>query len=149
NRLDTDDPTTDVTVWPLFGIERGERLHYLTFLWPFFRFRSERFVERDADGLPYEEVYYRHDFLWPLYQKEHLRGGVDHLRVLPFYSRYESNHGTNDGISSRCYAIPLFWVRQVRDKDWVKDTFDFVPIVHQETKHFRSGGREDSAFKLW
>jgi len=146
NDLDTSDPTRDVTVWPLFGIETGKRKRYLTFLWPFFRFKSQRYVETDAQGLPYEEVYFRNDYLWPFFQREHTRE-FDRLRLFPFYAHYESPE-----ISSQAWAVPLFWLREVREpgeRGWTKRTFDFVPFVHHEAKEFRDGRAPDGMFKLW
>lgn len=147
NNLDTDDPTRDITVWPLFGAEWGPRSRYLTFLWPFFRFRHRRDVERDEQGLPREEVYYRNDFLWPLYLKEHDKDNgrvFDRLRLFPFYARYHSPE-----LTSQVFAMPLFWLREARDPTWTKRTFDFVPLVHSETKEWNDHSRSDSAFKLW
>jgi len=144
NGLDTDDPTRDVTVWPLFGLETGNHSRYLTFLWPFFRFRERHVVERDVQGLPHEEVWFRNDFLWPLYLREHDQG-FDRLRLFPFYARYQSKE-----LTSEVFAMPLFWLRETREKDkWTKRTFDFVPLIHTESRVWKDGRPEDSAFKLW
>jgi hypothetical protein len=149
NRLDTDDPSRMFGMWPLFGLEKSERVRFLTILWPFFRFRTER-VPRPGglDGQPYEDVYYHQDFLWPLFRHTHTRE-YDHLRLFPFYSRYHS-----DEVDSQAFAIPFFWKRQVRELDWTKDTFDFVPLIHWEEKrwlpHAGAAPRDDdSSFKLW
>jgi hypothetical protein len=146
NRLDSKDPTRRVAVWPLFSRERGERTSFWSFLWPFFRFRSEREPRLDEAGKAYEEVYYHQDFLWPLFRRAHTRE-FDHVRLFPFWSRYHS-----DELDSEAFAIPFLWVRQVRDKGWTKDTFDFVPIVHWERKRWTDGAQtrpDDSSFKLW
>ena len=147
NGLDTDDPTKDITVWPLFGVEWGPHSRYLTYLWPFFRFRYRKEMERDENGLPGESVYYRQDFLWPLYLKEHDKDGsrvFDRLRLFPFYARYHSRE-----LTSQVFAMPLFWLREARDPAWTKTTFDFVPLVHSESKVWNDHSRSDSAFKLW
>jgi hypothetical protein len=143
NELDTDAPTRDVTVWPLFGVETGKRMTYLTFLWPFFRFRRQHVTERDAAGLPHEEVYFRDDFLWPIYLREHDKG-FDRLRFFPLYARYHSAE-----LTSQVWAMPLFWLREAREKEWTKRTFDFVPFVHSETREWQDHRPDDSAFKLW
>jgi hypothetical protein len=91
-------------------------------------------------------VYFRNDYLWPFFQREHTRE-FDRLRLFPFYAHYESPE-----ISSQAWAVPLFWLREVREpgeRGWTKRTFDFVPFVHQEAKEFRDGRAPDSMFKLW
>lgn len=147
NRLDTDDPSQLVALWPLFGVETSARMRFFTFLWPFFRFRSERAPGVDEQGQPREEVYTHQDFLWPLFRREHTREH-DLVRLFPFYSRYHSRE-----IDSQAFAIPFLWKREVREKGWTKSTFDFVPLVHWEEKEFDASAgaapREDSAFKLW
>jgi hypothetical protein len=148
NRLDTSDPSTDVTVWPLFGIETSARMRFLAFLWPFFRFRTERATKLDSEGKEHEEVYYEQDFLWPLFRRSHDRE-ADHLRLFPFYARYHSAE-----LDSQTFAIPLFWKRQVREEQWTKDTFDFVPLVHWERKQWKEQPGQprrvdDGQFKLW
>lgn len=148
NRLDTGDPSTVVTVWPLFGIERSERLRFLSFLWPFFRFRSERVARvGGADG-PREEVHFRHDFLWPLYRREHTRER-DYLRLFPFYARQRSEEVDYDA-----FAIPLLWRIERRDREWTKRSFHLVPFVHRSRRSWKAadgaaGRPDDTAFKLW
>lgn len=166
NRLDTSDPTDLVTVWPLFSREKGPRSSSWAFLWPFFRFRSERVALRPGEappsrpgfaagagelaaegGPPAEHVYFHHDFLWPLYRRQHDRE-FDYVRLFPFYSRYASAE-----LRSEAFAIPLVWRRRVVEQGWTKETFDVVPLVHWERKRHSGEGLaarpDDTAFKLW
>ena len=142
NRLDTRDPSTDIAVWPLFGLEKSERMRFLTLLWPFFRFRIEQVGE---------ETYFHDDFLWPLYRKEHARDH-DYFTLFPFYSHYVGRD-----LESECFAIPLFWKRTTTSSAWTKKTFDAVPLIHWERKQWNERAGEtaatrradDSAFRLW
>ncbi len=148
NRLDTAAPSTDFTVWPLFGIETSSRMHYLTFLWPFFRFRSDRATVVDLEGRPHEEVYFRHDFLWPLYRREHTRER-DYLRLFPFYARLRSEEIDHDA-----FAGPLVWKREERHRDWTRASFDVVPLFHWAERRWKSAPdaparADDTALRIW
>lgn len=139
-RLDQPDPATHIAFWPLFQIEESRLHRFITVLWPFFRWNTETVPERPE--LPAEQ-YHRYDFLWPLYRWERNRE-FERLRVFPFFSRYRSEE-----MSSDAFAIPFFWRREERREDWVKNTFDIVPIVHHEKRRYRDGRPGDQAFKLW
>lgn len=150
NRLDTSDPSTNVTVWPLFGWESSQRTRFFTLLWPFFRWRTERVDVVDDRGERHEEEYWHDDFLWPLWRSEHVRD-YDYLRLFPFFSRFRSEE-----LDSDAWAIPFLWRREVRERDWTKRTFDFVPLMHWERKQWRNAPDaalpsrpDDVAFKLW
>jgi hypothetical protein len=95
NDLDTTDPTRDVTVWPLFGVETGKRKHYYTFLWPFFRFRSQNYVG------PTEAPYGRCTSATTtsaLLPREHT--GVRPPPSFPFYAHYAAPRSTGGNGSS-------------------------------------------------
>lgn len=148
NRLDTSDPTTNVAVWPLFGVERGERYRSYAFLWPFFRFRSETVERWDERNRVTTEEYFRRDVLWPLWRSEHEREW-DYLRFFPFWSRYRSAE-----LDSDAWAIPFLFRREHRERDWTKSTFDFVPLVHWERKRWKPAAdgaarADDGELKLW
>ncbi|MSR45906.1 MAG: hypothetical protein EXS13_02365 [Planctomycetes bacterium] len=148
NRLDTSDPSTNVAVWPLFGLEQSRRTFLLTLLWPFFRYRTESVESWDEQGALQETLYWHHDFLWPLWRNEHVRD-YDYVRLFPFYSRYRSPEFDSDA-----WLIPLFWKRQTREVEFTKDTFDAVPLVHWERKRWNTAAGEtpradDDTFKLW
>lgn len=151
NRLDTDDPSTDVAFWPLFGIEQSRNIDFRAFLWPFFRFRTERVERFDDANVRSETTYWRRDILWPLWKSEHEREW-DYLRLFPFFSRYRSAE-----LDSDAWMIPFFWHRTTREHDWSKETFDFVPLVHWERKRWNvpadgadeAARADDTAFKLW
>lgn len=149
NRLDTTDPSTEFAVWPLFGLERSERMFFLSFLWPFFRWRTETVESWDEANVRSETVYWHKDAFWPLWRSERTRD-YDYLRLFPFFARYRSPE-----LDSDAWAIPFLWLREAREKEWTKSTFDFVPLVHWERKRWNppAGGgatrADDSAFKLW
>jgi len=152
NRLDTDDPSTNVALWPLFGLERSRQMNFLTLLWPFFRWRTEQSEVVLEDGARRMETWHHTDILWPLWRSQHLRE-YDYVRLFPFFSRYRS-----DELDSDAWAIPLLWRRETRERDWTKRTFDFVPLVHWERKQWKSAPgapadaprrADDGAFKLW
>jgi hypothetical protein len=127
-------------VWPLYSHEHSDSWYRTTVLWPFFRFNRER-VEDDPD--------FSYHLPWPLFRWSRV-DDTEHLRLFPFYSRYDSQD-----LSSRAWvlglirdmrfpgrdAIPtqrtrdvfLFWHDAYLDNDDGRETHrQLWPIAHRD-----------------
>jgi hypothetical protein len=123
--MDTKNPLSFVTLWPLFGWTTGETHWSWSALWPFFRYTRDGDLVTKWDG-PWPFVhYYRNDrpgkridqwWLWPL---------ISVTKTLDW--------------DSTVLLWPLIWLREFRDVDSVQNDHYFLPLWWDSTTRWEDG----------
>lgn len=149
NRLDTRNPSTLYSFWPLFTHESSDILSRWGFIGPVFflgpliQICSE--TPEMWEGEPNEEghSWYLYDVPWPLVRIEKTKDH-EYFRILPFYSNY-----VRDDFESTAWLIPFFWHRKAMLEAYEKEDFFFVPFFQSTTVTYADEAGMDSYLQVW
>ena len=148
NDLDTTDPTRDVTVWPpLRRRDRQAQALPTPSSGPSSASAARTTSRPTRRGSRTRRSYFRDDYLWPVYQREHTKE-FDRLRLFPFYVALREPRDLEPGVGDPA----LLAARGARagERGWTKRTFDFVPLRAPGVEGVpRTAARPTRTFKLW
>ena len=131
--MDGEDPVEERLVFPLYVSKESKRIDKKTYLWPFFSHLKDRLTGFEQWDLPY-----------PIFQYSH-GGGVEGLRIFPFYG-YEERQ---DGVKKSFFLYPVYAEREIPIGGIREKTIRILLLSRIQSGEGSGGKEKEHSLRIW